>query len=135
MDHSEGAYSFWEMADAAEKSDPLIRVDALLLTRYHYRQISRLTRFLEERELKFLILPKPSKQDLATARILAERAMRAHCQVLWYSSADCCIGYHDVELRFSYERWDPTVPRRVTVYQDDRITTYSLVTPAADSAE
>lgn len=126
VDHSVGAYSFWDNAVAASQNDPLIKVDALLLTDYHYQQIAKLTRFLEKGDLEYLILPTASPEDHATARVLAERAKSVGCQVLWYSSTNCCVGYHDIELRFSYEPWDPTTPRRVTVYQDGNPTTYAF---------
>ncbi len=98
IDRSEAGYAF--LADAVQygERDPLVRVDTLLLTSYHYRQISSLTRLLENRHLEYLILPSPSPEDRNIARTLEERAVRAGCRVQWYSEKDCCIGYHDAEI-------------------------------------
>lgn len=127
VDYSYGAYSFWDNATAACKGDPLIRADTLLLTDYHYRQIARLTRYLQKGELKYLILPAPSSSsDEATQRVLEERAKLAGCTVLHYSSTNCCIDYHGIRLRFTYQSDDATTPHTVTVSTEDKRVTYPL---------
>ena len=102
VDHSEGGYTFWADVVTAHEDDPLLKVDTLLLTHYHYRQISAITRLLQDGQLKFLILPKPCEADFDTAKLLAERAIRAGCQVRWYSANENLIGYHDFEVEVEF---------------------------------
>lgn len=135
VDHSSGTYAFLGSAADTAEGDPLIRMDTLILTHYRYRQISTLTHLLEEGHLEFLILPSPSEEDRNTAFTLAERASRAGCEVLWYSAENSCIGYHDIELRFTFVEWDQFVPRTVTVCQDGTRQSFSLSVKDAPAAE
>ncbi len=126
IDHSSGGYAFLSDIVKTSESDPLIRVDALVLTSYRYRQISTLTRLLETGRLEYLILPVPAEEDCNTAQTLAQRAAQAGCRVQWYSKEDSCIGYHDAEIRFTFAEWDDFVPRSVTVRQNGKRETYRL---------
>lgn len=103
IDRSEGGYGF--LSDAVEEgeSDPLIRVDAILLTHYQYRQISTLTQLLQQGHIEYLILPEPSEKDQNTAGILMERARSMGCRVELYSPDRSCIGYHDFEIQIGYD--------------------------------
>lgn len=102
IDHSEGSHAF--LADAIKwaETDPLLRVDTLLITHYHYRQISTLTRLLESGHLEYLILPKPCENDRDIAVTLSRRAMKNGCRVRWYSAEECVIGYHDVVVEIDF---------------------------------
>lgn len=135
IDHSSGGYAFLGGAVTESETDPLIRVDALVLTHYRYRHIATLTHLLEMGHLEYLILPAPSEEDYSTARTLAERADRVGCQVLWYSEGDSCVGYHDTELRFTFVEWDDYVPRTVAIRQGGTKQTYALRVKGAPAAE
>ncbi|MBQ8287528.1 MAG: ComEC/Rec2 family competence protein [Clostridia bacterium] len=135
IDHSSGSYTFLGGAVTASETDPLIRVDTLLLTHYRYRQISTVTHLLEAGRLEYLILPSPAEEDANTAYTLAERATRAGCSVQWYSKDESCIGYHDTELRFTFVEWDEWVPRTVTVMRGGIKQTFALNAKGAPSAE
>ena len=102
IDRSEGGYAFWEDAIQSAESDPLIRVDAVLLTHYHYRQISALTRLLDGGRIEHLILPQPSETEQDVARTLINRAEAKGCKVEMYSMDLSCIGYHGYEIRLDY---------------------------------
>lgn len=125
IDNSEGGYAFLSDAVAAGETDPLVRVDALLLTHYHYRQISSVTRLLEQGHLEYLILPEPSSEDSNTAYLLAERAASAGCRVRWYSEEDSCIGYHDYEIELSLADREKHPLSAVTVRSAGGIFRYS----------
>ena len=115
IDHSEGTYAFLAKAVERAELDPLLRVDTLLLTHYHYRQISTLTRLLEGGHLEYLILPQPCEKDENIARTLAERAMQSGCRVRWYSDEECMIGYHDAEIEVDFLSRDDHPLSTVTI--------------------
>ncbi len=131
IDRSEGGYSF--LADTIEKgeSDPLIRVDAILLTHYHYRQISSLTRLLDSGRIEYLILPQPSQEHQDTARILTDRAEARGCKVEMYSMDLSCIGYHDYEIELDYYPDDAL--RSITVRLGEHTLLYTEDIDESDS--
>ena len=102
IDRSKGGYAFLEDAVAQGESDPLIRLDTILLTHYHYRQIASLTRLLDSGRIEYLILPSPTETDKNTAEVLMERAKANGCKVEIYSPEQSCIGYHGYEIRLEY---------------------------------
>lgn len=102
IDRSAGGYDFIADAIAQGEADPLVNVDSLMLTRYHYRQISSLTRLLNDRQIKHLILPYPAPADEATARTIINRAEAVGCQVEFYSMESPCIGYRGYEILIGY---------------------------------
>lgn len=102
IDRSKGGFGF--LSDAIERgeTDRLIRVDAILLTEYHFRQISTLTRLLQQGHIEYLILPNPSEKDQNTAEILMERARTMGCHVELYSPDYPHIDYHGYEITIAY---------------------------------
>lgn len=126
IDHSSGGYAFLSSVLRQSEADPLIRVDTLVLTQYHYRQIASITRLLKDGRTEYLILPRPAEDDYNTAHTLANRAAKEGCQVIWYSEEDSCIGYHDAEIHFTFAEWDDYVPRSVTICQNGKRETYAL---------
>jgi competence protein ComEC len=125
IDHSSGGYTFLSDAiDTAEK-DPMVRVDSLLLTHYHYRQIATVSRLLEHGRLEYLILPKPAEQDRNIAETLSERALRSGCQVRWYSDEDSVIVYHGIEIHIDLLGREDHPLSTVTVYYQEDSFVYS----------
>lgn len=97
-DNSNGGYAFLSDAIAHAEEDPAIRVDALLVTRYHSRLLTTLTHLLEQGRLQYLILPHPDSDHGDLAATLEARAIGAGCAVRYYSKEECLIGYHEYEL-------------------------------------
>lgn len=102
VDHSEGEYDFLADIMAAEEEDPLVRVDTLMLTHYHYRQISAVTYLLQNGHLEYLILPKPCEDDRNIADTLAERAKQSGCKVRLYSANQPIVVYHNFEVEAEF---------------------------------
>lgn len=123
IDRSEGKYDFIADAITAAEKDPLIRVDAILLTHYHYRQISSLTRLLADRRIEHLILPAPSTEESDVAHILMDRAKRNGCSVEIYTMETSCIGYHDWEIGLDY--YPDNALRSITVGLEEKRLVYT----------
>lgn len=97
-DASNGGYTFLANAIDYAEHDPAVRVDSLLLTHYHSRMLSTLTRLLENSSVEFLILPIPDEAHSDLAATLEVRATRAGCKVRYYSADECLISYHGYSL-------------------------------------
>ncbi|MBQ7325797.1 MAG: ComEC/Rec2 family competence protein [Clostridia bacterium] len=115
VDHSEGGYDFLAEIIAAEEDDPLVRVDALMLTHYHYRQISAVTYLLPNGHLEYLILPTPCEEDRNIADTLAQRAQHSGCKVRWYSADQPVVVYHNFEVEADFLGRDDHPLAKITV--------------------
>ena len=130
IDRSNGGYDFMANALTQGESDPLIRVDTIVLTHYHYRQIASLTRLLSSGQIDYLILPSPAKDDLNTAEVLMERAKANGCHVEIYSAQQSCIGYHGYEIRFNYYPDDALRSIAIAMGEKTLLYTADTVDPA-----
>jgi ComEC/Rec2-related protein len=93
LDNSNGGYTFW--SDCLSLADGYgITVDTLLLTHYHYYQISGLSKLLQNSDISTLLLPLSEKKNSSFERLSAI-AQENNCQITYFESQ---VVYQEQEI-------------------------------------